>query len=316
MPGKAAWNAGMSGATMRRPTPRGAVTTSAPARLQREGGDGGLGLLDRLEHALGGVVVGAADLGRGEPAGGAVEEADPEALLELLDAVRGDGGRQPVVAAAGGDRAELDGAGEDADAFEVGHGGASAAIFKRPLNLIADCGGFQAERFSASVAGATGRSRHGASSARAAAAVPVGAGGALGRGVLYLLRGRGDPDPRRDGGGHRPDGGRDAGGGRGRRGRRPPAAPDDAGLHRHPHPHAADAGDRLLGGAAPRLAEHLHLSRGGEVRRSGACRSASPGGSSTSCCAHGTTTAVAYCSVHPASADAYFAAAAEPATSG
>ena len=38
-------------------------------------------------------------------------------------------------------------------------------------------------------------------------------------------------------------------------------------------------------------------------------RRGSPGRSSTSCSRHGTTTAVAYCSVHPASVDAYFAAA-------
>ena len=90
---------------------------------------------------------------------------------------------------------------------------------------------------------------------------------------------------------------------------RPPAAPADAGLHRHPHPHAAGAGDRLLGGAAARLAEHLHLPGGGEVRRPRARRSASPGAFLDELLRHGTTTAVAYCSSHPASVDAYFAAA-------
>ena len=103
-----------------------------------------------------------------------------------------------------------------------------------------------------------------------------------------------------------------AAGGPRRAGHRPPPAPADAGLHRHPHPHAAGAGHRLLGRAAPRLAEHLHLPRRGEVRRPRPRRAhrrrlprrapratAPPPPSPTA-------------RSHPASADAFFAAAAGP----
>ena len=118
-------------------------------------------------------------------------------------------------------------------------------------------------------------------------------------GVLRLRRGRRDPGPRRPGRRRRPGGGGAGAGRPAARGGRPPAAPADAGLHRHPHPHAAGAGHRLLGRAAARLAEHLHLPRGGEVRRPGARRAHRRRASSTSCSRHGTTTAVAYCSVAP-----------------
>ena len=92
-------------------------------------------------------------------------------------------------------------------------------------------------------------------------------------------------------------------------GPRPPPAPADARLHRHPHPHAAGAGDRVLGRAAARLAEHLHLSGGsGFADPAHAARIA--GLFLDELLRHGTTTAVAFCSVHPTSADAFFEAAA------
>ena len=140
--------------------------------------------------------------------------------------------------------------------------------------------------------------------ARAGAALPRRARGHRRRRLVRLRRGRRDPGPRRARRRGRAGGG-GAGAGAAGGGRRPPAASADAGLHRRPHPHAAGAGDRVLGRAAARLAEHLHLPGRGQVRRPGACGAHRRARSSTSCSRHGTTTAVAYCSVHPASADAY-----------
>ena len=86
----------------------------------------------------------------------------------------------------------------------------------------------------------------------------------------------------------------------GRDGRRSRWLPHHARLHRRAYPLSADAGHRLLWRAAARLAAQLHLRRGAEIRRPGALRDASPRSFSTSCSAAGTTTAMVYCTVHPA----------------
>ncbi len=62
-------------------------------------------------------------------------------------------------------------------------------------------------------------------------------------------------------------------------------------------------------GGAARVAEEIHLRRGAALRRAGACRSASPSRFFDELVRHGTTTAAAYCSVHPSSVDAFFAEA-------
>ena len=87
--------------------------------------------------------------------------------------------------------------------------------------------------------------------------------------------------------------------------------PDPAGPDRSAYPFSADAGDRLLCGQPARVAQHLHLRRGAAVRRRGACRRASPARFFDELIRHGTTTAAAYCSVHPQSVDAFFGEAAK-----
>ena len=64
-------------------------------------------------------------------------------------------------------------------------------------------------------------------------------------------------------------------------------------VHRHAYPYAADAGDRLLWGAAARLAEHLHLSE--EQNSADPAHAARIAGRFLDeLLRHGTTTAVAY----------------------
>ena len=127
--------------------------------------------------------------------------------------------------------------------------------------------------------------------------------------ILCLRRGRRDPRPRRPGRRRSAPApevlGAVAGGG----GRRPSPAPDHAGLHRRPHPHAAGAGHRLVGSAAPRLAEHLHLPGRSQVLRSLPRRRASPAPFSTSSFATAPPPRSPTVRSHPASVDAYFAAA-------
>ena len=59
-----------------------------------------------------GLVVGGALLGRLHLAGGPVEQAHAQMVLELLQPVADHGGRQAQVPAGGGQAAELDHAGE------------------------------------------------------------------------------------------------------------------------------------------------------------------------------------------------------------
>ena len=84
--------------------------------------------------------------------------------------------------------------------------------------------------------------------------------------------------------------------------------PRHAGLRRRAYPLSANPGDRLLRGAVARLAAQLHVRRGAEVRRSGPLPPDRGilSGRDVRC---GTTTAMVYCTVHPQSVDAFFAAA-------
>ena len=94
------------------------------ARVLRDVGDGGLGLVDGVEDLLRALVEDRALLGRLQAAGGAVEEAHAEVALELGDAGGGDGGGDALVAAGGGHGAELVDADEGAEVGDVGHAAA------------------------------------------------------------------------------------------------------------------------------------------------------------------------------------------------
>jgi hypothetical protein len=86
------------------------------------------------------------------------------------------------------------------------------------------------------------------------------------------------------------------------------ASADLGGLRRCACPLPADRDHRLLGQAADRLAEHLHLPRGDAARDPAFARA-----TAETCLdlmlAHGTTTMCSYATIHPESVDAFFAAA-------
>ncbi len=90
-------------------------------RLARKAADQGLGLVQGLDHASGVVIEGAADLGRGQLAGGAVQQAQAKAVFQILDPVRCDCGRQAQIAPPRRDRAQFDHPHEDPQAFKIGH---------------------------------------------------------------------------------------------------------------------------------------------------------------------------------------------------
>ena len=94
------------------------------AALGRAAGirDHALGVLERAQHVLAGVVVDQPVLGRLDLARGAVEEARAEMALELLQAVAHDRRRQAHVAAGRRQAAELDDPDEHPDVLEQRHG--------------------------------------------------------------------------------------------------------------------------------------------------------------------------------------------------
>ena len=91
------------------------------ARLPRDVGDGGLGLVDGIEDPLGALVEDRALLGRLQAPGGAVEEPHAEVTLELGDAGGGDRGGDALVAAGRGHRAELVDPDEGLEVVHVAH---------------------------------------------------------------------------------------------------------------------------------------------------------------------------------------------------
>ncbi len=80
---------------------------------------------------------------------------------------------------------------------------------------------------------------------------------------------------------------------------------DPAGLHRCPYPFPADAGDRRLCRGAARMAQRVHLRRGAALRATRRMPTRIASRFFDELIRHGTTTAAAYCSVHPQSVDAY-----------
>lgn len=93
-----------------------------------------------------------------------------------------------------------------------------------------------------------------------------------------------------------------------RRRERSPTSSDRARPDRHAPAFPADAGHRFLRRQSSRMAEHLYVPGGMPFRRKCACP-AHRHAFYDELVRHGTTTAVAYCSVHKTSADAYFAEA-------
>ena len=95
------------------------------ARLAGQRADRSLGLGDRLQHLLGAGIEHRTVLGRHQLPGRAVEQPHAEMLFQFLDAVGGDGRRDPHVAAGRRQIAELDDAHEDGDVVEIGHAGST-----------------------------------------------------------------------------------------------------------------------------------------------------------------------------------------------
>jgi guanine deaminase len=87
-------------------------------------------------------------------------------------------------------------------------------------------------------------------------------------------------------------------------------APDPARFHRRPRPLPPDRDHRLMGQAADRLAQHLHLPRGDAFFRSRLRYAAIAERYLDLLLANGTTTVCSYCTIHPQSVDALFTAAA------
>ena len=90
----------------------------------RGGGEVGgerAGVVEVGQDAAGAVQVGGADLGRVQPAGGAVEEGGAEVGFEGRDGARDRGGLDPGFAGGGGEAAEFGGADEGTQAGEFVH---------------------------------------------------------------------------------------------------------------------------------------------------------------------------------------------------
>ncbi|MNE91323.1 hypothetical protein D3C80_1889220 [compost metagenome] len=65
-------------------------------------------LLDQAQYLQAALVIGRAELGQALAAGGAIDQADPEALLQGAQVIAHHGGRQAALAGGGGHAAGLD----------------------------------------------------------------------------------------------------------------------------------------------------------------------------------------------------------------
>jgi hypothetical protein len=98
------------------------------ARLAGAAGDPGLGLLDRAEDRDDPLIEALAGLGQRELAGGALEQADAEPILQAADALGDDGRREAELAGGGGHALGRDDMGEDVEVAEPVH--ASLRLFR------------------------------------------------------------------------------------------------------------------------------------------------------------------------------------------
>ena len=112
----------MPEAISRRPSPSGAVTRMVPRGWPDSALTAASASVDGVQHLLGAGIEHGAVLGRHQLPGRAVEQPHAEMLLQFLDAVGGDGRRNPHVAAGGRQIAEFDHPHEDGDIVEIGHG--------------------------------------------------------------------------------------------------------------------------------------------------------------------------------------------------
>lgn len=95
------------------------------ARAERDGGDGGLGLVDGVEDLAGALVEDIALFGRLQAARRAAEQAGAEVFFQFGDARADHGGRDALIAAGGGHAAQFEHADEGTQVVYIGHGAVS-----------------------------------------------------------------------------------------------------------------------------------------------------------------------------------------------